>query len=390
MKRSAFVLSAAVCLCALGLSTSAQAMDVRSDGRVAVGPTETIHDDLYVFGGQSEIQGTIDGDLVVMGGQIRVTGEVTRDVFLMGGNLTLDGPVGGTVRALGGSLTVSSHVGHDLMFAGGSLAATASSAVGGDVGVGAGEARIDGTVGRDVVASAGDLRIGGHVMRNVRGEMNTISLGPGAVVQGDVRYVSRKGIELAPGASVMGQVERTAPTVERGGAPRAVSTLFSRVRRFVGALALGLLFVLMFPVFSNRGLGTLRERPWVDLGIGVAFFVAVPVVGVLIGIVGMLIAGWWVGALIFGLYLLALGLGYVLASVGLGRWILARLGQAKAHPAFSLTIGLLVLILLGTVPILGPAVALVAILFGTGALARSVAVAWKRHGTQELEAPKPA
>ena len=139
-----FLAAGALALSAL-VSQSARAATVKGDGRVVVPLGETLHDDLYVFGGQAEVHGTVDGDLVVFGGQVDVTGPVARDLFVAGGNVTVSGPVGGTVRVAGGSLVVQGNVGRDLLFGGGSLVVRAGSTVAGDVLVGGGQARIDGT-----------------------------------------------------------------------------------------------------------------------------------------------------------------------------------------------------------------------------------------------------
>ena len=77
----------------------------------------------------------------------------------------------------------------------------------------------------------------------------------------------------------------------------------------------------------------------------------------------------------------------MLAGAGLGRWVLERFGRTKVHPALALLLGLVLLILVGTVPILGPVVAVIAVLFGTGALARAVAEAYRRHGTTAEATP---
>lgn len=381
MDRFARILAAAILVAAASLSRPARAATVRGDGRVVVPAGERVADDLYVFGGQVEVNGTVDGDLVVFGGQVDVTGRVDRDLFVAGGNVTVTGPIGGTVRIVGGNLVVRGDVGRDLLFAGGSLTVGAPVRIRGDLLVGSGQARVAGTVGRDLRVSAGDVILTGTVGRDLEGRVGQLTLARGATVKGDVRYTSTSDVERDPGATIGGSLVRIAPPpAERGAAPAALF-VFKRLRRFLGALLLGLTLVLLFPWFSKKGLTKLGEKPLTDLGIGLAFTIGVPAAALLVAGIGWLLAGWWVGALVFGLYLLALGVGYVLAGAGLGRWILARLGQAGVHPALALLLGLAVLILLGTVPILGPAVAIVAVLFGTGALARAIGDAWKRHGT---------
>src|SRR5207247_6810203 len=78
----------------LALSPSpAAAADIRS-GDVTIGTTETIDDDLYVFGSNVAINGTIHGDLIATGNNISVDGNVTGDVFAVGQGVMLGGTAG--------------------------------------------------------------------------------------------------------------------------------------------------------------------------------------------------------------------------------------------------------------------------------------------------------
>ena len=78
--------------------------------------------------------------------------------------------------------------------------------------------------------------------------------------------------------------------------------------------------------------------------------------------------GWWLVLIALMLFAVVLVLGYIVAGLRLGRWVLAWIGQRQAHLALALLVGLALLTLLSLVPFVGFVIALLAVLFGMGAL----------------------
>ena len=64
---------------------------------MVVAPGETINDDLYVFGGSLDVQGTVNGDVAFFGGTSTISGLITGDLMVMGGTTTINGIVSGSV-----------------------------------------------------------------------------------------------------------------------------------------------------------------------------------------------------------------------------------------------------------------------------------------------------
>ena len=54
--------------------------------------------DLYVFGNNLVIQGTVRGDVIAAGSSVTITGHVTGSVMAAGSTLVVSGPVDGSVR----------------------------------------------------------------------------------------------------------------------------------------------------------------------------------------------------------------------------------------------------------------------------------------------------
>ena len=113
-----------LCPVALGfLATPAPvaAADVETGGDPSVPRGRTVDDDVYLFGGAAEIDGTVTGDAVVAAGTLAVDGRIEGDVAAAVGTADVRGAVGGSVRVIGGRLRVFGSVGDDVVAAGGAV-----------------------------------------------------------------------------------------------------------------------------------------------------------------------------------------------------------------------------------------------------------------------------
>ncbi len=356
----------------------ALAADVRQGNSVSVGPQETVNDDVYLFGGIVSVQGTVNGNVIIFGGTISVGGAVSRDVMVTGGTVTVTGRVGGSIRAAGGNLTISGPVEEDVVVAGGTVTMAPSAKVGRDLLVATGSATMAGSVARKVLAGAGELIISGPVGGDVRARVDRLRLEDGAQIDGNLDYTSDNEATIAQGARVRGIVQRHPRQGSAAG--RAASGIIGWLRTLVGLSALGLLFVLLLPGFSQSAMVTVRRSPWASLGLGLALLVVTPILATIVFILGLFVGGWWLGLLVLVFYALAVVLGYVLAGLFAGRWTLDRLGQAGANQAWALVLGLVLLTLVSLIPLLGGLVILISVMAGLGGLALALA---------RLQAPPP-
>jgi cytoskeletal protein CcmA (bactofilin family) len=170
------------------------AADIRQGDVVTVGPTQTINDDVYAFGGTVDVQGRVNGDVVAAGGTVTIHGTVTGDLLAAGGTTTVAGTVGGTVRAAGGTTTIDGPVGKDVLVTGGTVRLEPSA-----------------RVGRDLLTGAGSVILAGQVARNVQAGSGTLRLDKDAVVGGNLTYSSDQTAQIAPGARVQGTIAQHAP-----------------------------------------------------------------------------------------------------------------------------------------------------------------------------------
>ena len=89
-------------------------------------------------------------------------------------------------------------------------------------------------------------------------------------------------------------------------------------------------------------------------------------------VLGAIVGGWWLGLVALAFYFAAIAVSVPVAALGLGASIMRITGR-PSHVVLALLVGLIVLLLIGLVPILGPLVIFLAVLFGLGATAMAVA-----------------
>ncbi len=327
---------------------------VRSGQDVVIPAGQTVDGNLYVSGGTVRVEGTVTGDLVAAGGEVQVTGEVQNDVLAAGGTVEVSGKVGGDARLFGGRVTVSGPIGQDLLLGAGQATVTSSAQVGQDLVFGAGQMTLDGDV-------------------------------TGSVLGTTANYTKRGTVGGTENVTIAEQVEQAEPTV--------ASRLVDGLQRWIGVLAVAALALLLLPGILRGTADSVRRRPLPSLGFGVLGIiglvisvVAVLVVGILLAVVlGLLGLGDLVALALFGALTLLVITGFVFfviaaflapAAVALALGALALGDEPRSRRWLGLVLGLLVVVILTSLPVVGDWLGLLVLLFGLGA---AIHLAWSRR-----------
>jgi cytoskeletal protein CcmA (bactofilin family) len=281
------------------------------------------------------------------------------------------GRVNDDIRVVGGDINVADGAGGDVAAMGGTVRLLSGSAVEGDVLVGSGNVTVDGTVNGTVRAWGGRIQISGTVRNGINAtSTETIVIGRGAVIDGDVVYRSPKTIVVENGAQVRGKVVRES-------APEAIQKGFwQNVKDFLAALSLikllallgaGLLGVWIFGAGSRALLTRTVARPWRSLAVG---FVALVVVPALVTVLMFTLVGIIVGLFILMLYFLFVLAAYVYAGILLGAWLFQVYSREKVLRAdwTSVLAGIVLLYVIGFIPIIGWLIGFVLLLMTLGGM----------------------
>lgn len=254
----------------LVIAAPVAAGEFRTDDTVTVAEGETIDDDLYAGSGTVTIDGTVNGDVTAAAGTVTVDGEVTGSVNVAGGTVEIAGSVGGGARIAGGTVTIAGSIGRDVVVLGGTVTIAESATVAGDVAAGVGTLTVAGQVGGDLLAGAGNIEVTGNVTGSLDVGVDTLVIGPGAQIGGDVEYTSDKEATIDSSAEIAGETTRRTPQRDPSGPALADNPLFSFLGILIGLLVLGWGMLLVRPRLLIGSGEQVRRNPLLALGAGLA------------------------------------------------------------------------------------------------------------------------
>lgn len=330
---------------------------VLTGSEVTIPSGETIDHDVYLFGGTLTSNGTINGDIVAAGGNVDINGPVTGDVLVTGGRVSVNGSVTGDVRVAGGQVSVGGAITEDLLVAGGQVS-------------------VDGQIGQDLIVATGQLNLSGTVA--------------GSAI-GSVGAYSKSGTVSGTDSITINRTAPSSPVV-------AANPVLDAIRHLITVLVVAAIALWLAPRLFASAEAQVRERPLPSFGWGIAAFLGYIVAVIVIAIVMVLLA-LILGALgfdgllgidIFGgiVLICAITLAFIVAAaflvdaivgLALARLIGARSGRlggvsgsAVSRDRWAdfglLAIGVAIVVVLTSLPIVGGWIKLVVVLLGLGAL----------------------
>lgn len=234
-----------------------------------------------------------------------------------------------------------------------------------------GHAQIAGEV-NSILAVDGSVTLSGATTESVVAINSSVEVGPGSVVRGDVLTLGAT-VHQTGDAEVLGEIKDLAATAVGIGAVLGPVLILLWIGFGLATMVAGWLLAALAGRQARAAESLINRRPLAVLGVGFLGLIATPIVaGILMATIvgaplgfGMLILVWPVVAF----------LGYLVAAVWVGDWVLARTssGTRRERPFLAVTIGLLVLLLTGLIPVLA-LLAAIASLLGFGAV---LLLAWQ-------------
>jgi hypothetical protein len=339
---------------------------VYTGGDITIPASETIDHDIYAFGGTVVVNGKVNGDVVAAGGNVDLNGPVTGDVLAAGGRVNVTGAVSGDVRAAGGQVTVGGDVTEDVLVTGGQVT-------------------MSGRVGQDLIASGSQFTLSGAVTGGAVGSVGTYT----------------------KSGSVAGTDSITVTGDQSAAFARApANPVLDAIRHFLVVLLVAALALWLAPQAMRATEAWVRERSLPALGWGLAAFVGYFVLIIVLVVVMIVLAilfavlgfGSLLGIDIFGglVLIAAITLAFIVVAafvadaivgLALARLVVARSGRAA--PASEswlqgpdrwanlgwLAVGIGIIVVLTSLPIVGGFVKLVVVLLAFGA----IWLAWRQR-----------
>ena len=366
-------------VCALVLlSTCSYAVELKSGNSVDYPKGSAVTDDILAAGNQVSVDPEVKGDVTAVGQDISISGSIKDSVTIAGNSVTVSGPVGNDVWMAGQSVTLAAPVTDNAFLAGSSVKLTDRASVGTDLLAAGNNLTLMGNVGRNMRVAGNDITIGGTVRGNVYAHSNnTIRIIDGAVINGNLFYESPQKASIAPGAKILGRTEHSLPAKEKA-KPVFWSKFMFWLGSLIASILFGIVFIALFPVYSQQTANTIKHSFWVSLGIG---FVTLIVVPITCFIIALTILGIPVALALFALYMVLLYAARIPVAIAIGQLLLGRGRESLPNQFGSMILGLVILYLIGMIPFLGSLVKLVVAAVGLGAFAISY---WKLRKSREV------
>ena len=373
---------------------------------------QTVEDSLLLYGTQVSIDGVVDGDVLAIGQDVTVNGEVKGSLVAVGSKVLINGKVDGNVYSAAGSIEMGpTGVTHwSLYFVGGFLTLDQGSQIERDIYTMSLGARMIGTIGRNTRAFIGLseilrlLLVDTGLMQSLQNRFQSAPAPAPTPTTIANSGPTAQGIELASLAPLSLLRSKTNSIMTSGIAVRAISLqqptasggidasrvgnwLYNRFHDILPLLIIGLILAWLFPRFLKGSAKSLRSSPLADIGIGLLTYIvgygatilllvlilAIGVFFVAIKFWGLAWLTWGVGLSSIGLafWIFSLAVGYlskIIVSFLVGELILGRLADTVWRRLGSVALGLIIFVLVASIPILGWVITFLVILFGLGAI----------------------
>ncbi|OGY49185.1 MAG: hypothetical protein A3D39_05760 [Candidatus Buchananbacteria bacterium RIFCSPHIGHO2_02_FULL_39_17] len=351
-----------------------------------VGADEIIDGNFIKIGNFIDLQGAINGDVIVAGNSINITGPVAGDIIAAGNVIKIKGPVGGSVRVAGSLIEISNEVERNVWGIANTLTINQEARIGWDVFAGAANVEVKGKVLGNINVSAGNLLIENEIGKNVIAAIDKdgqIILNPQAKINGNLTYqaVNNQQLVIREGAQIIGETKKKegAPVVSGWQRYFGVNNLFAKVISFFGLLVVGLVLVTIMPKIVLEVRQEMMKKPAPAIGWGLVYLLITPIICFFLAIT---IIGLPLAIILISIYALALYLTKVFVALTLGLALLNKLSGAnkfKGSLIWPLALGLLIFLILISLPIFGWLIKIILMLWAFGALISVKKEFWRQY-----------
>ena len=357
-------------LLALALPLAAPALEWRVGSDYTLKPGQTLTNELWLSTEAAKLLGVAERSVFVQAQTLELAGTFRRDVWALADTLEFSGRAEQAVRvAAKRSAQLAGDIGGTLLAFGDTVQLQKSLRAADDVVLLGQDVIVEGSLSNRLWVLGNKVTLAGYVGGSVRLVAEDITLMPGAVIRGDLRYSSSKELVKPEGVTIGGQLLRVAKPNFGLGLPQLslAQSVTLQFALFLGALLAGLPFVSVFPMFTTRAVTALRTQSNKCLLAGA---IALPGLAMLAFAAALTFIGLPLSALLTVSLGLLIYLAKIIVAIPLAVWLLTLRGPAgrplNALPV--LVVGLFLLYVGAALPFIGFAVWLATVLYGMGAL----------------------
>lgn len=362
---------------------NAIAAEIVNDTEVFLFAEKTYNENLYVGAGKTIIESNVSEDLVVLGGDVTVSGNVAGDVLLVGGVVDFKGVVVGDLRIIGGEVEINGTVNGDVFVVGGNVLISESAILNEDVFVVGGEASISNNSNTELKVVAGNVRVDGQFDGSTEITTQSLSVGSGARINGDLSYYAPQEFFAEDGSVVIGNISFNEINSLRdmGLVKKAILSFMSfwYLLQFITTLIIALGMVYVFRVFTKEVTDLALKSFWKSF---LAGFVGMFLIMISIIILIASIFALPIGFLLMITMIFIVIISPAISSIYIGTWVRKNVfkktldvdieNHESIINAKTAIIGVITLTFLQIIPVIGEVVKLVLFVVAFGAIVRNI------------------
>ncbi len=328
---------------------------------------ELLSQELWLVADNVHTEGIVEENFFILGGDALLSGVFRKDIWALARGIDFGGHINGSARlAARGPVNIEGLIDSSIM-----AASTGPIQLGNDASIGhdallmGQSVMARGSIGGHLRIMAAQTTLGGDIGGSVRIRADDIVILPGTRIGGDLIYTAPREIELDRHVQLGGELIRMEP--EPGLFDVTwTGTLMIRGFLFLAAMLVGAPFAAAFPRYTGRAVRQVRRSFWKCSLTGAIAFFMIPM---LAAIAMITLIGIPLGLVMISGYLVFLYISKIIVGVAIGGILLNRRGR-QSFPAvlMSMAIGLLLLYIAISLPIVGHMVMIVTGFLGLGGL----------------------
>jgi len=377
------------------MTASAAGSVFKSGDKVEISKLHQIDDDFYFYGEKLTVDGIIKGDLMAFAFSTNIRGHLESSVNVFSYELNHKGIIDGSLRVFARTAEIHGHVGRSALITAQYIKLFPGSVIKKDANFYGSNLEMEGTVLGDVSIAADTVNIKGIIEGNVEIRASVITISPPAVIKGDLKYHSptEAFIDTASGVSILGETNWVKPQDEKEKPQEYDPTsLIIRIACLLATFIFAIIAFRLFRPYAEESFYQLKTRYTVAFAAGLlALLIMLVCFAVLLFSLGMALLGiilisgetfFW-GSLILTVFTLLIPItsfasvssgivfysGKIIIAAMIGYLITGRFKKIKVDLSkTSLFVGLLVLLVLFSIPYAGFYIYLFLSVTGAGAI----------------------
>lgn len=346
----------------------------QDNGTIYVAENETVNENYYKAGRSLILDGTFYGDVIVAGENVEINGDVYGDIIAAARTIEVNGEVTGNIRVAAETIKINSAVGKNVNAFGNIVTIGDDAQIGWSALFGAAIFKFDGKVMGNIRGGAGEVTVDGWVDGNTNvavGQGGDFTLGPNAKLQGNLDYTAPQKVVMDEEAEVWGETNYTPLALkdkDKKSAFLGWGYWFGKINALLGLIIVGLIILSLFKNRARKVVDNMIANSGKSMLWGLILLIATPIVAF---IIMFTIVGLPLALIVSALYMVALYLTKIFTALAFGFifWkFLLKKDLKDINIMWLLVIGVVIFIILTSIPFLGWLIGLVSAIWALGAM----------------------